>query len=239
MRRPAVDGEGLDRRLRGEALGRDDLEGVAGVDVLDDPRDRPLELLPAHVGLEGDVGGLRGSLRRRHRLAEPFAQASPIASTARAYASSIPPSSTNALAIRVTSWRWWSNATSSVGDHQRHVGQADRIGIRLASWLDRADQVVAEEPDRPAGERRQLVGLGDLDSGPGSRPRPRRGPAHRSLGRARLRSRTQPPLAAPLGEHPVAPAQDRRAGGSPGRTSGRADPARPTRAGRRDRRRAA
>ena len=49
-----------------------------------------------------------------------------------------------------------------VGDHQRHVGQADRVGVGLAERLDGAHQVVAEEADRAAGERRQLVGLGDL-----------------------------------------------------------------------------
>ena len=50
-----------------------------------------------------------------------------------------------------------------VGDHQRHVGEADRVGVgRAQRGLDRAHQVVAEEADRAAGERRQLLGLGDL-----------------------------------------------------------------------------
>ena len=35
-----------------------------------------------------------------------------------------------------------------VGDHQRHVGQPERVGVRLAERLDRADQVVAEEARR-------------------------------------------------------------------------------------------
>ena len=42
-----------------------------------------------------------------------------------------------------------------VGEHQRHVGQPDRVGVRLAQRLDRAHAVVAEEADRAARERRQ------------------------------------------------------------------------------------
>ena len=44
-----------------------------------------------------------------------------------------------------------------VAHHQRHVREADRVGIRLAQRLHRANQVVAEEPDRAARERRQVV----------------------------------------------------------------------------------
>ena len=44
-----------------------------------------------------------------------------------------------------------------VGDHQRHVGQAERVGVGLAERLDRAHQVVAEEADGAAGERRQAL----------------------------------------------------------------------------------
>ena len=47
-----------------------------------------------------------------------------------------------------------------VGDHQRHVGQPERVGIRLAERLDRADQVVAEEADGAAGEGRQALDRG-------------------------------------------------------------------------------
>ena len=57
----------------------------------------------------------------------------------------------------VSSWRRWSKTSISVGDHQRHVGQAERVGVRLAERLDRADQVVAEEADGAAGERRQAL----------------------------------------------------------------------------------
>ena len=36
-----------------------------------------------------------------------------------------------------------------VGQHQRQVGQADRVGVRLAERLDRAHEVVAEQPTAP------------------------------------------------------------------------------------------
>ena len=43
-----------------------------------------------------------------------------------------------------------------VGQHQREVGQPDRVLVRRPERLDRAHAVVAEEADRPAGERRQV-----------------------------------------------------------------------------------
>ncbi len=43
-----------------------------------------------------------------------------------------------------------------VGEHQRHVGQADRSGVGLAERLHRAHEVVAEVAHRAAGERRHL-----------------------------------------------------------------------------------
>ncbi len=42
-----------------------------------------------------------------------------------------------------------------VGEHQRHVGQAELVRVGLAEALDGAHAVVAEEADRPAGERGQ------------------------------------------------------------------------------------
>ena len=58
-----------------------------------------------------------------------------------------------------------------VGEHQRHVGQAERVGVRLAERLDGAHEVVAEEADRAAGERRQARRAAP---GGGARPRRRR-----------------------------------------------------------------
>ncbi len=71
----AVDRERLDRDLRRPALARDDLVGVAGVDVLDDPLDHALELLARHVARPGRrlaVGG-RPLGRLRHRPGEAAA----------------------------------------------------------------------------------------------------------------------------------------------------------------------
>ena len=47
-----------------------------------------------------------------------------------------------------------------VGDHQCHVGEAELIGVGLAERLDRAHQVVAEEADGAACERRQVLDRG-------------------------------------------------------------------------------
>ena len=52
-----------------------------------------------------------------------------------------------------------------LADHQRQVRQAERVRVRRAERLDRAHQVVAEEADRAAGERRQQVRLGDGELG--------------------------------------------------------------------------
>ena len=57
-----------------------------------------------------------------------------------------------------------------VGEHQRHVGQAEHVRVGLAERLDGAHEVVAEEADRAAGERRpvgerRLAVLGDLGGG--------------------------------------------------------------------------
>ena len=92
-----------------------------------------------------------------------------------------------------------------VGDHQRHVGQPERVGVGLAERLDRAHQVVAEEADRAAGEgrqaldRRQPVAVQVLGDGRVGIGRLVRASARRRRGR----------LAAPLGEDAVAPAQHR------------------------------
>ena len=59
----AVDRERLDLQLRAEALREHDLEDVAGVDVLDDPRDPLLERLARQVGLERRLGPGRGGRR--------------------------------------------------------------------------------------------------------------------------------------------------------------------------------
>ena len=52
-----------------------------------------------------------------------------------------------------------------VGNHQRHVGSADVVRVGLGQPLDRARQVVAEQPDGAAGERRQPVDRRDAVPG--------------------------------------------------------------------------
>ena len=94
-----------------------------------------------------------------------------------------------------------------VGHHQRHVGQPERVGVRLAERLDRPHQVVAEEADGAAGERRQALDRRRPVLAAGAR-RPRR------RGRARARCGSAPPPAAassPLHSESdaVAPAQQR------------------------------
>jgi hypothetical protein len=83
-----------------------------------------------------------------------------------------------------------------VGDHQRHVGEAQGIRVRLAQRLDRADEVVAEEPDSPADERRQPV----------DRRQPE---ALQVLGHGAVGIGGEAIGPARLGEHPLVPAQGR------------------------------
>ena len=90
-----------------------------------------------------------------------------------------------------------------LADHQRQVGQAERVGVRLAERLDRAHEVVAEEADRAAGERRQLLRLGDREPaedlggravrvGDGAARRPRRrGLGQRAVRPAQLEPRAE------------------------------------------------
>ena len=44
-----------------------------------------------------------------------------------------------------------------VAAHQRHVGQAELITVGLSERLNRADEVIAEVADEPAGKWRQMV----------------------------------------------------------------------------------
>jgi hypothetical protein len=62
----AVDAERVEPERRAPALRRHDLEGVAGVDVLDDPGDHRLELLAGHVRRERGALGARAGAEVRH-----------------------------------------------------------------------------------------------------------------------------------------------------------------------------
>ena len=72
----AVDRERLDRRRRREALRGHHLEGVAGVDVLDDPRDVRLELAPGSCWTSNSRRSAvrRGRAARGHRAAQALAR---------------------------------------------------------------------------------------------------------------------------------------------------------------------
>ena len=119
---------------------------------------------PAHVGLEGHVGRLGRRLDRRDRLPEPLPHLADRLHGARvglldpAVLDEGVGDQRHLVALVV-------EGHQHVGDHQRHVGEADRVGVRLAERLDGADQVVAEEADGAAGERRQLLRLRDLETG--------------------------------------------------------------------------
>jgi len=128
----------------------------------------------------------------------------------------MPPSSTKALAIRVTSWRWWSKATSRSVIIRAMSGRPTGSGVWLTEGLDGADQVVAEEADSASGERRQLIRLRDLEATEVVRDR-----------RVRIGSRDDAipvalpcpspgaALAAPLREPSVVPPENRARGGKP------------------------
>jgi len=58
----------------------------------------------------------------------------------------------------VTVWVKWSNAEQQVGDHQGEVGDPELVRVAGADGgLGVADEVVAEQADRAAGERRQAL----------------------------------------------------------------------------------
>ena len=93
-----------------------------------------------------------------------------------------------------------------VGDHQRHVGEAELVGVRLAERLDRADEVVAEEADGAACERRQVGDRGRLVAGEAL------GDGAVGVGRGLdlgRRAAGERRVAGPFGELAVAPAQHR------------------------------
>ena len=133
------------------------------MDVLDDPRHVGLELLAGHVRLPVDLGPRRDcGLGGRHRLLEPLLD--PGDRLRRPRVGRL--DAALVLDERVDDQRHLValvvEGDEHVADHQRHVGQPERVGVRLAERrLDRADEVVAEDADGAAGERRQRLGLGD------------------------------------------------------------------------------
>ena len=150
----AVDRERLGRGGRRPALRRHDLEGVAGVDVLDDPRHHRLERLARHVGLELRLGpGLGG--RARQRAGEPLADLADRLLRALVGGLVLVDVGVGEDRHRVLEV---VEGDDDVGQHERHVGQADRVGVDGRQALDGAHAVVAEEADRAAREGDRLVG---------------------------------------------------------------------------------
>ncbi len=157
---PAVDRERLDRRRRRPALRGHDLEGVAGVHVLDDPGHHRLERLARHVGLElrlRALGGADGGPWKR--AGEPLADLADRLDGARVRR--LHP----AVLLRVGVGEDRDRVAQvvegedHVGEHQRHVRQPDHVRVGLREALDRAHAVVAEEADRAARKRREAVDL--------------------------------------------------------------------------------
>ncbi len=111
----AVDREGVDRHGGRPALGGDDLEGVAGVDVADDPLDHRFELLAAACWT-GRSGISRGPRRLRRGAPARRAARAPRRSSGRRprrRARCRAPASRSALARIVTVCLRWSKMTSA------------------------------------------------------------------------------------------------------------------------------
>ena len=160
-----VDRERLDRDRRGPALRGHDLEGVAGVDVLDDARDHRLEALARHVGLEGRGSACSASFPARPR--SPRRSAPARRAQARTSAIVRRARCVRALAVGL-------GLEVGVGEDRDRVlevvegrparrsasapcraGRARPAG--LAERLDGAHEVVAEVADGAAGERRHVA----------------------------------------------------------------------------------
>ena len=168
----AVDRERVDGHLRGPALGGDHLEGVARVDVLDDPRHHRLVGLARHVRLEARLGA-GGTVRRRRprqRAGEPLAHL--VDDAERALVARL-----HALLLHVGVGEDGDRVLEvvegheRVREHQRQVGQADWC----PGWARRAARPRARSRSRRSPRRRPrtAAGRGAGPGGGGRRP-PRR-----------------------------------------------------------------
>ena len=221
----AVDRERLDRAVGAPALARHHLVDVARADVL---------LGALHRGARSrrrprfDSNSRRLARRRRARAARarPAARARRRSPPRLARSARSRSSPANTLASTVTSWRRWSKASSTSETISARSGMPSVVGVgaRRRS-ARRAHEVVAEQPHRAAGERRQPVQRGDPV-------------AAELLGHERVGVAVGALLA--VHREPPPSTGSPRAGESRGTTSARsAGPARPTRAGTTARRRAA
>ena len=178
----AVDRERLDRHRRRPALGRHDLEAVAGVDVLDDPGDHRLELLARHVRLE-----------RSASCAGPAcggAGAAPGRPGARAPRRSCRGRLVGPWARTVTVCLRWSKATSTSESISAMSGRPSDVGVGLAA----AARPCARSRSRRSPTAPPVNGGAGAAAAPGVARRPRRRRARR--GRRRPRATSARPCAA-------------------------------------------
>ncbi len=154
----AVDRERLDRHRGRPALRGHDLEGVTGVDVLDDARHHALELRSGHVRLEARHLPRRCSVcsAARDRTGQHAAHLGDRARGRLVRALDV------GLGVEIGVCEDRDHVLEMVehdqrvGQHQRHVGQPDRIGPGISERLHRAHEVVAEEAHRAAREGRRV-----------------------------------------------------------------------------------
>ena len=140
------------------------LEGIAGIDVLDDPRDHRFELLGRHVRSKGwdlavPLGGLAGAGYRPSQLPADLAdrlERLPIGRVEILVGVDVGEHRHRVLEMIEHDQR--------VGQHQRQVGNADRVWVWLAELFDGAHEVVGEHPNRAAGEWRQVGQRRDIEA---------------------------------------------------------------------------
>ncbi len=159
----AVDGEGVDARLEIEALGEDDLEDVAGGDVLLGAFDGFEERAPARAGREAEFAG--GLLRAefRQRLGQTLLEAVETAERVDVgglglVAAQVRGDDEQDLLLDVV------EGEDLVEEHQAGVGEAQVVGGVDGQALDLADDVVGKKADGSGGEGWQALHAGGLVS---------------------------------------------------------------------------
>ena len=142
----------------GEPLRGHHLVGVPRPDVLDDPGDVGLELLAAHVrnktrrllrtggvgGGPGPCGGARSAARLLDQARGALVRRLDLVGAVNARVGEH-----RHLVLEVV------EGDHQLADHQREVGDPERVRVGRAQALDGAHEVVAEVADRPARERRR------------------------------------------------------------------------------------
>jgi hypothetical protein len=124
------------------------------VDVLDDARHHRLELLAAHVRLEARrlAGRSRGARERAREAGADLGDRPARLRVGRLDAVVLVDIGVGEHRDRVAQV---VEGDDHVGEHERHVGQAEHVRVGRAQRLDGAHAVVPEEAHRAARERRQ------------------------------------------------------------------------------------